>query len=786
MLLPILVDTQLAKSIPSKEEIGGKAFSLALLAKEGLSIPNTWVVPVSVFNSIEQNYHIDSTMHPKSWFPKELLSSLSVLVQTYSGRWIVRSSAIDEDGVQFSFAGQYESVGSVTTYDEMLSAVHNVWRSYFAAHVDVYRKEERTGMAVIIQQEIEAVFAGVLFTQNPISGKKSELVLESVAGKGEDLVSAQVVPGRSLFLCLSYLRKTGFLRKYGLIHKSSEKEEWLPSMEQQKRICSSGCMLEVRCGYALDLEWVVDVQGRIFFVQMRPITTGNKNKGEVLWTRQFLGERWTIPATELGWNEIDDIMTPLIDYRDTHIRYLGGEKATRLYRYCPYLNATIFRHLLFRLPNAKPTPSFFLEMLPLHEQERWIGSPFVLPDWKVYASIISTTITEERWKRFRWNPFTNYQKWDVFLVRLKAFLQEHTDTLHSLSEAKERLDACRQMASEYLKVHVCSLIYANLWHQWAVWRLRTDGLEQKIPLLIRAHKRTATQRANYALWLLGNGKTTLESVLNEFGMRSENSWALFAPRWKEVPEDVLLLSSWMKGTPNPIAEEEKTVQILEEEHAKLPFALRKKIRIVQQYLYLREEQRFFFEHLLFLWKETWLWIEEYEGFPIRHLEKKEIAQYWEGAFQDAQEIALKRQQSWLQAKETWKEKIDLPQFLLGNTTVVSPQSAAKIHKGIGISSGYVQGKARIMRSLHDAQEVLFGDILIVSTLEPGWTPLLLKAGGVIMELGGMLSHGAVITREYGVPAVAAVEGACSLFHNGEDLAIDGQSGTIWRTSSSDL
>ena len=73
-----------------------------------------------------------------------------------------------------------------------------------------------------------------------------------------------------------------------------------------------------------------------------------------------------------------------------------------------------------------------------------------------------------------------------------------------------------------------------------------------------------------------------------------------------------------------------------------------------------------------------------------------------------------------------------------------------------------------------------GDILIVSTLDPGWTSLLIKARGIVMELGGMLSHGAVVAREYGVPAVAAVDQACTLFRHGEEIAIDGKQGRVWR------
>ena len=779
MLLPLFERSKFLLDGANPAEVGMKAYSLCMLAKAGLLIPNTWVIPVKILDSLSHDTNIEPSTQTSSWLPPLLSSNLCSLCSQYKGPWIIRSSAIDEDGTEFSFAGQYESVGEVHNYEQMLVAIQRVWQSYFAEHVDVYRPEKRKGMAILIQQEIDAQYAGVVFTQNPISGK-NELVLESVAGKGEKVVSAHIVPGRSFFWCPNRLRRKRLFR-FGLVLKKTEKPEWLPPLALQKKICSSGCLMESICEIPLDLEWVIDQQGQLFFVQSRPITNKTKKESNILWTRQFLGERWTIPATELGWNEIDDLMTPLIDYRDTHEAYLGGGKATRLFAYSPYINATIFRHLLFRLPYTKPTPSFFLEMLPVHEQKMWNESGMIFPDVRVYKSIIATTIIEQRWKRFRWNPYTNYQKWDGFVLQLRLFLEQHQQTLETIDEAQIRLDSCRKMAMEYLKVHVCSLIYANLWHQWAVWRLKKDGLDHFIPTFVRAHKRTATQRANSALWKLGNGNVSLETVLAEFGTRSENSWAIFAPRWIDAPEDVLRLASWMKGMPNPEEEEKRLLENMEKEILQLSPKLRAKLRITQQYLFLREEQRFYFERLLYVWKSSWLWIEQREGFPIRHLTKSELAVYWSGGLPQARDIVQQREKAWNIAKESWEKNPSLPHFLIGDKPLVQATNTNALYKGIGISAGYVQGKVCIVRSVQDTSNVCSGDIVVLTTLDPGWTPLLLKAGGVIMELGGMLSHGAVITREYGVPAVAALERACSIFQQGEIIALDGTEGAVWRS-----
>ncbi|MFO0000918.1 MAG: PEP-utilizing enzyme [bacterium] len=86
---------------------------------------------------------------------------------------------------------------------------------------------------------------------------------------------------------------------------------------------------------------------------------------------------------------------------------------------------------------------------------------------------------------------------------------------------------------------------------------------------------------------------------------------------------------------------------------------------------------------------------------------------------------------------------------------------------------------RIVRSLADGARLQPGDILVARTTDPGWTPLFLRAGAVVLELGGMLSHAAVVARELGVPAVVNVEGACSRLHDGQVVLVDGSRGIVW-------
>jgi len=111
--------------------------------------------------------------------------------------------------------------------------------------------------------------------------------------------------------------------------------------------------------------------------------------------------------------------------------------------------------------------------------------------------------------------------------------------------------------------------------------------------------------------------------------------------------------------------------------------------------------------------------------------------------------------------------------------VIDSEPGSSRLQGTGTSPGVVTGRVRILRNIEDGEHLVPGEILVARATDPGWTPLFLKAGGVIMELGGMLSHGAVVAREYGLPAVVNIEGATRRLADGQLVTIDGQHGVVW-------
>ena len=334
----------------SRSEAGGKAVHLSELWHLGIPVPATWVIPVSTFRTLSRlNTPVND---PSAWtIPESMIQAWLAVAEEIGAPLAVRSSASNEDGHQFSFAGQYETVLNVGP-DGLIAAIRQCWSS-LNANPEYGDKSDRDGMAVVIQPMVDATVSGVMFTMNPMNGSWREMSVEAVWGQCEGLVSGQISPhwylvrrprGRLARIRLSVIQSQ--------IHPIEEQMapgvdgalEWIPvpKRKQQQptlrhaelfRLCRLGMKIQKHFQAPQDIEWARTANGDFVVLQSRPITTRTepRRRTDVVWTRRFLGERWPNRVTPLGWSLVSPILEHFIAYPQTQVELLGGE---RPYSWC--------------------------------------------------------------------------------------------------------------------------------------------------------------------------------------------------------------------------------------------------------------------------------------------------------------------------------------------------------------------------------------------------------------------------------------------------------------------
>lgn len=802
-----------------REVVGGKGAHLGLLVGMGLPVPPAVVVSAVAFARHIDHHGLRARVRRQDPaladdlvtlpLTPALAGKLREASAALGDRLAVRSSGVDEDSADASHAGQFETVLGVRPGDALEDALRTCWASAFSARARAYRQDHAgrlkgPRMAVVVQTMVQPKAAGVVFTINPATGAWTEMTVEAAWGLGEAVVSGQVLPDfhrvrrpRRLPPGLRRFRRLAArLRLVELEREVNRQDHCLRigaqgGVEQVEvpaelrdmpklrpgevaRLCRMALRIEAHLGRPQDVEWALDHEGAFHILQTRPVTRAKavRPANEVVWTRRFVGERWTEPATPLGWSLVRRELDWLIAYPETSRRFLGGGAPTRLHRSAPYLNSTVFRHLAFKLPGAPP-PRFMIELLPPSEEAGWLRRRAAAPDLKVYASIFRTTFKEQRWRRFRWNPLRNWAHWDTFAEGLPARIA----ALPPVRHARARAEAAQALARDYIKIHVCSLLFANIGYELVAARVAATCAPGLVDRVLRPLRPSATVLAHHDLWRHAQCALTLDEVLQAHGRRAPSSWEIFSPRWREQPGILQPLVAAVAQCGDPLVEARASIAEADAAMVELPPELRPGVRLVRRYLQLREDQRVAFEAITWAWKEAWLALEIETDLKLRFLDVEEadglLAGRLERSF--AQTLIERREHDYLEECAGWARGDEPPAFL---GELESMGAHDQRMRGRGISVGVARGPARVAHTLADAQKLRAGEILVSRATDPGWTPLFRIAGGLVLEQGGMLSHGAVVAREYGLPAIVNVVDACRHIQTGQSITVDGGRGVV--------
>ena len=782
------------------ELVGPKAANLARLLAAGLPVPAFFVLVWTDGGDVDW---VKSEVQPR--LPRILRDLRGAGAQAFA----VRSSSLVEDRAAGSLAGQFYSATGLVSEDSVLEAVRRCLASgqteEVRATLRAKGQRDLPRVNVLLQQNVQAKWAGVAFETSPRVDLHTTLI-EAEEGSTDAVTGGRSVSERVLVSSGPHRLPVavGLLGDQPVPAPEGEDfPDWLAIHALADRAARTlGFSAE-----AVDLEWAWDGR-QLWLLQARPgqrppLPGWLTEAPERVWTSYFFAERFTRPVSPLGWDmlrspvEIRAFREPLV--------YLGHPKLaklqlTRLVRGRPHTRWSVFRKLHELL-----SPEF------LHADKRLAFFPDGLPRIP-WPSRIARLV--RAWLRVvedpDWLPWANLRRWRRFVpeyVRGVRQLAKEIDAHDHPEALLSDLDRAQGLSLALLALHRWSLTFAEIFLRLLEWEisfgLRVDAsrAHSLATDLLRQLSGNLTAEFNRALSsLVGLSETERAALLWDFlekhGHRSP-SLDIAEPTWRERPDLLLKLASGgVEGGKNLSPADGGTRRALQQRilsSCRLPAVLRTvwtavfraTLRLGEEFALLRENQRHYWHLVLEQKRRAALKI----GAILQErgvLETPELV--FELNRRELEKVAtgfslLRGLNGRL--RERQRARLELagrPVGLLWDETQAEQQTALAdgtkdSFRGLGVSPG--RAKGRVVRVTGpELPSVPNGSVLVLGGLDPGWTPLLGRVAALVTEVGGALSHGAILAREFGVPAVAGVSGARLVFRDGDLVEVDGTVGIV--------
>ncbi len=572
--------------------------------------------------------------------------------------------------------------------------------------------------------------------------------------------------------------------------------------------------------------------------------TDTSQKDDILWSRAYGDEYWADATTPLFYDVMGKMLTDYVNHEGARImgyKEITDTKLLKLHKSRVYFNSWVLEKAFSYYPKFARSKEL-LNYFPLEDQERISRYPSILH--KTLISQILVAIrdpdgmmhkTDKAYRKWAKGFMKKCKKFD------KTDLTQLSDSqLVSLYEDIETSGIKHYQLIRYGMVShsiATNLMVKNWLLNWlddkngSLYAGLISGLDDNktVEMNIRFSDLAKILRKDPELLNKINStpdlstlneteldkiisfnsqfKKEFNSFIKKYGHRS-NTREILYPRWREdkayVLEVIKLLSSSDLDLRKKESEshhyrvktEKKVLKKIKKQ--KGGFFKEKIFKVVlnlaQTYLTFRENQRFYLDHLLFrqrlMLREMGRRLVEREIIEevddVFFLFEKELFAFFDTNHSEAEsndmvpEISneiLKRKKEFYRYKSTLPPKFLKNGIEFDDTVMEYGQNAIY---GAAASPGTFHGVARVVESIEELSRLKENEILITSNTDPAWTAVFSKIGGLITETGGILSHGAVISREYRIPAVTAVKGATKLFKTGENLVIDGNEGVVYK------
>jgi pyruvate,water dikinase len=836
-------------------QVGGKAANLGELLRAGLPVPSGFVLTTDAYHqfvaanglqpqierlaaaapaddaaALDNAARAIAALFAAGTVPDAVAVALRDAYRKLGSPCVaVRSSATAEDLAGASFAGQMESYLNVRGEEAVLAAVRRCWASLWTARAISYRARQgippaAVRLAVVVQQFVEAEAAGVLFTANPVSGHRGQMVIDAVWGLGEALVGGQaspdhwVVDGATGTVLEARIARKAVMTAAG---QSGTTLTPLPVDMQERPVLDQGQVAALaelgrraaaHFGAPQDIEWTL-ARGQLHLVQSRPITS-------LFPLPQPFPRPQDGLRVYLCFNVLQGIVEPLTPMGLAVFRSIFNAVAAFMFglKVPPGQAAPAFKVAAGRLFVDVTTPLTTRRTQTAFARLPSIVDPHV-------AAILQTLVQRE--------PQLRPQRRRLGLAFSPRFVMSLVGRIlwvicspetaprrlvssaeHLVRQIEQRTEqvtdpgACRRFVEEGMLAfwpqvvyHAMPLVLPGVAARFLVQRLIDPAALQPV---LRSLPHNPTMEMDLELWRISRRLAAegvepsvehpaVSAFLARYGHRAVREIDVGMPRWREEPGHVLdVLRTYLSHGEGSDPQR----QFQEGERAAEEALSRLVARVRQSQGWLRARV------LAFLLRRVraLLGRREFPKFLAirifaairRMIARAGVALVAAGRLDRAGDVffldladldapgdlrALAARNRAEYERELGRKVIPRVMTSEGETFYTAPDAVPGALTGTPVSAGVYEGTVRVVLDPAGAK-LQPGEVLVAPGTDPAWTPLFLSAGALVMELGGVMSHGSVVAREYGIPAVVGVPEATRQLRTGQRVRVDGESGQV--------
>lgn len=755
--------------------------------------------------------------------------------------YAVRSSATAEDLPQASFAGQQDTYLNVMGKVQLLDAVQRCFASLFTDRAIAYRAKNgydhrQVLLSVVVQEMVFPEVSGIMFTADPISGNRKVTSIDASFGLGEALVSGLVSADLYQVRDEHILQKKIATKKTAIypVPEGGTITQNLPLEQQQAQaiaderiieLAKLGERIEELYGCEQDIEWCL-VRERFYIVQSRPITS--------LYPVPRVSDDQVHVFMSVGHIQMmTAAMKPMAISMVTTLVPIAVDAGGRIF--ADLTSIFGIKILRKRVPLAMQRMDEqlgtalmqVLERLNMKFSQQRISYRLLVPvAFTVFRIFATNLLTADLASR---REFVNHLIRDS--VKHGEQNVRKTNLASSVSAIKKDMhralpSALLSVVPNWLTGELALEIMTKLLHKWygdtealpALQRSLPGNVTSELGLMIGDLADTAREHPQIVAYLQSATNEgfyqglqeipdsegfciRLEQFMGLYGMRCPGEIDISVPRWREVPATLspAILSHIRAVAPGEHRRQfEEAAKEAEQVAKNLVWEVRKRKGLVRAKLLqrlmdvyrnlggLREHHKYLLVQHLDIYRQvilvearklvqSGLLMEISDVFyltmdELQALEKRE-------SMPDVLKLIIerKKQQELYKSMKPPRVMTSEGEVITGTRRDVQAPKGALL--GTPVSAGVVEGYAKVVLRPEEAR-LSPGELMIAPFTDPGWTPLFYSAKGLVMEVGGLMTHGAVVAREYGIPAVAGIDGATEIIKNGDYIRIDGTKGYV--------